>query len=150
VAGAAAATKDVAAQAIVEAYTELRTLIIRKFGDNADVEDALEGVESKPDSAARKAVLAEELAAAGAGEDAEATKQALVLLDLLKEQGLAPSVSYQAKAHEGGAIGQLQRQLSRQRLRVTSRAPEWLPKLRAPLLVRGASLCVVMCMAIST
>jgi hypothetical protein len=100
VAGAVAATKDVATQAVKDGYEGLKTLIVRKFGEKADVVNALENVEKKPDSEARKAVLKEELETAGASQDAEVVQKAQALLDLLKEHGLA----YHAEVHGSGAI----------------------------------------------
>jgi len=102
VAGAIAATKDVATQAVKDGYAGLRTLIVRKFGGKADVAGALEGVENNPDSEARKAVLKEELETAQAGQDDEVVRQAQALLDLLKEHGVA----YHAELHGSGAIAQ--------------------------------------------
>jgi hypothetical protein len=106
VAGAAASAKDAVAQAVKDGYAGLRALIVRKFGQKADVGDAVEGVERKPNSEARKAVLKEELEAAGAGQDADVVQQAQKLLELLKEQGMTAGVSYHAELHGSGAIAQ--------------------------------------------
>jgi len=106
VAGAAAATKDVAAQAVRDGYNGLKALVVRKFGQKADVAPALVALEKKPDSGARQEVLKEELTTAGAGEDAEVVQQAQRLVDLLKEQGLITGPSYQAVLHGSGAIAQ--------------------------------------------
>ena len=105
-AGAVAAGKDVAARAIRDAYAGLKALIVRKFGKKADVEGALEGLEKKPDSPARQAVLAEELEGARAGQDDQVMEQARALLALLKEHGQAPAVSYHAELRGCGAIAQ--------------------------------------------
>jgi hypothetical protein len=105
VAGAAAASKDVAAQAVRDAYAGLKALIVRRFGGEADVEDAVQGVEKKPESDAREAVLKEELEGAGADQDAEVLKQAQALLELLEKHNELPA-AYQATVYGSGAIAQ--------------------------------------------
>jgi hypothetical protein len=106
VAGAVAAGKDVAAQAVKDGYAGLRALVVRKFGEESEVADAVESVEKKPDSKGRQEMLKEELEAAKADQDAELMGQARALLDLLKEHGLAPGPSYHAEVHGSGAIAQ--------------------------------------------
>ena len=106
VAGAVAATKDVTAQAIKDAYEGLKGLIVKKLGKKADVEEALEKVEARPDSEARQAVLQEEMEMAQAGEDAEVVAQARELLALLKKEGVEAGTSYRAELHGDGAIAQ--------------------------------------------
>jgi hypothetical protein len=105
-AGAVAASKDVAAQAVKDGYAALKTLLVRKFGQEADVAGAIEGVEKKPDSEARQAVLKEELETARAAQDADLVQQAQALLDLLKQHGLELGPSYQAELRGSGAIAQ--------------------------------------------
>ncbi|MBC7249312.1 MAG: hypothetical protein H5T62_03435 [Anaerolineae bacterium] len=105
-AGATAAAKDVVAQAVKDGYAGLKALIVRKFGRKGDVEAALAGVEKKPDSEARQAVLKEELETAGAAQDAEVVRQAQALLELLKQHGLVSGPSYQATLKGSGAIAQ--------------------------------------------
>ncbi|MFW6116648.1 MAG: hypothetical protein ACOC6F_02880 [bacterium] len=101
--GAAAGAKDVAAQAVKDAYAGLKSLIVRKFGGKADVEEAVKGVEKKPESDARKAVLKEELETAEAGQDAEVVKEAKALLRLLEKHNELPA-TYQAAVYGSGAI----------------------------------------------
>ena len=103
VAGAAAASKDVAAQVVKDAYAGLKTLITGKFGDKTDVESAIQGVEKKPASESRKGVLQEELEDAQAGEAKDVVEQAQALLELLKEHG---EVTYRAELKGSGAIAQ--------------------------------------------
>jgi hypothetical protein len=106
VAGAVAATKDVAAQAIKDAYEGLKKLVVRRLGKKADVEGAMEGVEKRPDSEARKAVLAEELETTKAAEDAEIVDKAKALLALLETEGVQTGISYQATVTGSGAVAQ--------------------------------------------
>jgi hypothetical protein len=105
VAGAVAATKDVAAQAVKDGYAGLKNLLVRKFGEKGNVASALAGVEKKPDSETWKAALKEELETAQAGQDSEVVQQAQTLLDLLK----AHEPSYHAELHGSGAIAQGER-----------------------------------------
>jgi beta-phosphoglucomutase-like phosphatase (HAD superfamily) len=106
VAGAVAATQEVASQAIKDAYQGLKGLIVKRLGKKADVEEALEKVEARPDSEARQAVLQEEMEMAQADEDAEVVAKARELLALLKREGAAAGTSYRAELHGDGAIAQ--------------------------------------------
>jgi hypothetical protein len=106
VAGAVAAGKDVAAQAVQDSYAGLKALVVRKFSEKGNVAGALAGVEKKPDSEIWQTALKEELETAGAAQDAEVVAQARALLDLLKEHGLAAGPSYRAEVHGSGAIAQ--------------------------------------------
>ena len=84
VAGMAAGATSVAEQSVKEAYAGLKGLIRRKFGDQGDVTLAVEQVEKKPDSSARQELLKEELASAGAAQDAEVLQAAKDLLALVQ------------------------------------------------------------------
>jgi hypothetical protein len=101
VAGVAAAAKPTAEQAVKDAYAGLKALIQRKFGERGDVAAAVEQVASKPESEPRQAVLKEELAEAGAAEDAEVLAAAKELLALLRPQ--AADQSQVATADRGSA-----------------------------------------------
>ncbi len=106
IAGAAAASKDVAAQAVKDAYSGLKALITHKFGSQADVEGAITGVEKRPESENRQGVLKEELEVANVAQDADILERARALLDLLKEHGKDVQVHYQAEVRGTGAIAQ--------------------------------------------
>ncbi|MGB8646710.1 MAG: hypothetical protein WCF84_15830, partial [Anaerolineae bacterium] len=54
-AGLTAGSTDVAKTALVDAYTAFKDLLKRKLGDESDVVEAVEKIESKPESAARQA-----------------------------------------------------------------------------------------------
>lgn len=79
-AGAAAGAKATAAQAVKDAYAAFKTLITGRYG-TVDVTP----VADKPESAPRRAVLAEDLDAAGAGADEELVAAAHHLLTLIDQ-----------------------------------------------------------------
>jgi len=83
-AGVAAGSSDVAKKAVADAYDALKSLLRRRFGEGHDVPKSVDQLEAKPDSPARKQLLAEELAATSAGEDPEILSAAQSLLDLLR------------------------------------------------------------------
>lgn len=68
-AGAAAGATELAKTAIMDAYNGLKALIRKKFGETSDLTSAIAALESKPDSAARQAMVKEEVAASGATKD---------------------------------------------------------------------------------
>jgi hypothetical protein len=106
VSGAVAATGQVAGAAIKDAYGAFKALIVRKLGAQADVENAIQQVEAKPKSEARRGMLAEELDAASAAQDAEIVAAAKELLRLLDEEGIQTGISYQATVSGSGAAAQ--------------------------------------------
>lgn len=79
VAGAAAAFKDTAAQAIKDAYAGFKALIQRKYGGVS-----VDALERKPDSEAKQLSVREDLTDAGAGTDQELLDRAKALLDAVK------------------------------------------------------------------
>jgi hypothetical protein len=78
VAGATAATKDVATQAIKEAHQGLRSLVTRKY---AGAGDAVEAIEQEPEADLERKVLAKRLDRGGAADDVELKTAAQALLD---------------------------------------------------------------------
>lgn len=79
-AGALAALKDGANDAVTRAYQS-----VRDFFTGHSTEGDLEDLEKKPQSEARRAVFAEELGAAGLGEDEELLARALALAEVLRQ-----------------------------------------------------------------
>ena len=106
VAGAGAAVKDVATQAVKDTYASLKKMVVSRFGTKADVTNAIQQVEQKPDSEGRHAVLKEELKLAAVDKDGELVEQAKTMLDLLKKEGLIDGAKYQAYQTGSGAIAQ--------------------------------------------
>jgi hypothetical protein len=107
-AGVATGAGKVVENALVDAYQGLKATLKRKFGDDSDVVEAVDKLEQKPDSEARKALLQEEFQAAGVDEDIEIRQAAQKLRDLIKaqpggEQHIQHAVgSYIAQADRGG------------------------------------------------
>jgi hypothetical protein len=85
-AGAAAGATDTAKSAIADAYQGLKRLVKKKFGHDSDVAEAIDKIEAKPDSGARREVLAEELKAINSASDPELVSAAQSLLALIKSR----------------------------------------------------------------
>lgn len=83
-AGAAAGSTKVCEQTIVDAYIKLKGLLKQKFGIKGEVIKAVKALEDKPNSAARREVVAEELKAVAADQDTELSRTADELLDIIK------------------------------------------------------------------
>jgi hypothetical protein len=78
--GAAAALKEVSSQAVRDAYAGLKTLIQRKYA-----KVPLAQLEENPASKARRAVVEEELTAAGAEHDEELLQHAKAVVEAVQE-----------------------------------------------------------------
>ena len=81
VAALAALSKD----AINDSYKALKSALKKKFGSDSDVVDAIEGLEKKPDSKGRQAILQEEIENTKANEDSAIIQLAQNLLNKLHE-----------------------------------------------------------------
>ncbi len=103
---AALAGKAALSAAAKDAYQKLKNLVIRKSGSDSDIELALAGLEKKPDSKARQAVLKEEVQTAGIGDDLQIVRLARQLQEILQQEGHSVQVSYQASLSGSGAIAQ--------------------------------------------
>ncbi|MCM0589386.1 MAG: hypothetical protein HEQ35_10150 [Gloeotrichia echinulata IR180] len=71
---------------ITDSYNALKAALKKKFGDKSDLVDAVEQLEKKPDSEARKATVQEEVETAKANDAPDVVKLAQYLLDKIKEQ----------------------------------------------------------------
>ncbi len=83
-AGVAAGSTDVAKKAVADAYDALKSLLRRRFGEGHEVPQSVDKLEAKPDSPARKQLLAEELQATSAGDDPDILSAAQSLLDIVR------------------------------------------------------------------
>jgi hypothetical protein len=107
-AGVVSGVGQVGKDALVDAYKGLKETLKRKFGDDSEVVEAVDKLEKKPDSEARKGVLLEEVEDARVDQDPEVRKAAQELLDSIKEQpGGEKHVqiirgNYNARADRGG------------------------------------------------
>jgi len=97
VAGAVEAAKPTAVQAVKDAYSGLKALIVRKF---SGATTPLQGVEEKPASEARQSVLKEELSATAIDRDAEIAR-ALQHLVAMLQQHAPQSVTHFAATVDG-------------------------------------------------
>ena len=85
-AGTIAGLTDTAKTAITDGYNKLKGLLTKKHGKNSDIVKAVENLEAKPDSKARKDVLVEEIATAKAEQDEEIVAAANQILTLVQPQ----------------------------------------------------------------
>ena len=104
VAGATAAVKDTAGQAVKDAYNGLKTLLKGKFAGKPAAEVALDKHEEKPE--VWKEPLKEALAETGAGQDVEVIKAAQELLKQVDPDG-TKSGKYNTTIH-GNVYGMIQ------------------------------------------
>lgn len=74
---------DIASQSIKDVYEAARYYLRKKFGEHSDAAKVLDLATQKPESAMRKAVLVEEMFAAGLHTDAELIRLATTLAGLL-------------------------------------------------------------------
>lgn len=82
VAALASLSKDV----IKDGYDALKAVIMKNFGEHKDLVDAIDKLEKKPDSEARKAAIQEEVEIARVNDDPEILTLVQNLLDKIKEQ----------------------------------------------------------------
>ena len=81
-----AALANLSKDAIKDGYSALKAALKKKFGSDSDLVDAVGGLEKKPDSEARKAMLQEEVAIAKVNDDSDILQLAQDLLNKIQEQ----------------------------------------------------------------
>ena len=108
-AGATAGVTDTAKKAIGDAYAGLKTLLKHKLGGDSKIVEAVEKLESDPESAGWKETVGKEAARAGANQDQALIAAAKAVLAKLKElpeaeqQHIQSAIgSYIAQADRGG------------------------------------------------
>ena len=80
-----AAIAATSGSAIKDSYSALKALFKKKFGEKSDLVEAVNKLEAKPESEARKAIVQEEVDTAKANDDPEIVQLAQSLLEKLKE-----------------------------------------------------------------
>jgi hypothetical protein len=83
-AGAIGGLTEASKTALTDAYGKLKALLTKKFGKESEVVQAVEQVETKPASEARKALLAEEFVAVKADQDSELLQLAQALQQVVQ------------------------------------------------------------------
>ena len=81
-----AALTNLSKDVVKDSYDALKAGLKKKFGEESDLVDAVDKLEKKPDSEARKATVQEEVEIAQVNDDPEILKLAQNLLDKIKEQ----------------------------------------------------------------
>jgi hypothetical protein len=84
---------------IKDAYEALKTAIVRKFGKDSSLAEAVERLEKKPNSDGRREALKKEVAVAKADQDPEILKAVQDLLDRLEDQRKPSASKYVTEIH---------------------------------------------------
>ena len=100
-----AALGNLAEPAVKDAYAALKALITRKFGRNAEVTKAVETLEAKPDSAGRREMLAEEVAASRAANDSEVLRLAQALTERVQAASSTSTVNQHVRGDRNVVSG---------------------------------------------
>ncbi len=105
-AGAIGGLTEVGKTVLTDAYGKLKALLVKKFGKESEVVQAVEQVEAKPASEARQATLAEEVAAVKADQESELLQVAQALLQVLPS---SPEHAQHLQTATGNYIAQADR-----------------------------------------
>lgn len=102
--GAAAAGIQTTASAIGAMFVSLKDLLVKKYGNDNELLEAVKGLEKDADSPSRQGLVREKAEKIGADSDQEIQAAARQLLELLKE--VQPEAVYNATLNGPGAIAQ--------------------------------------------
>lgn len=100
----ASALSKLGESVVKEAYDKLKATIIRKYGVNSELGNAVESLERKPRSDGRKQTLKEEIAAAKADRDPQIVELAQSLFDELNDLEVHSGGSSISQQASGTAI----------------------------------------------
>jgi len=106
-AGALDGAKDATKKAVADGYSALRDAIVKKYKHHADITEALEKLEQKPQSKGYAQVLEEALSNSGAFTDQALVQQAAQLMTLIQS---TPSMGSGGQIAQGDGIAQADRQ----------------------------------------
>lgn len=84
--GVAGGVKQIGEKVVVDAYESFKAVLRKKYGVDSDLIEAVEKLEKRPDSEARKSMLQEEVGAVNANHDEEVVTAAKTLLELIEAQ----------------------------------------------------------------
>jgi len=106
VAALPALAKDVVSSAVTDAYSGLKSLIIRKFGTTSPIAKSVDDLEADPESKGHAMVLSERVAKANATADAEIMQAVERLTEVLTRANLpgASNVNIEVTV-TGGDVG---------------------------------------------
>src|SRR5215469_11569836 len=85
-AGALSGLTDTSRKLIADAYTGLKSLLLKKFGGQSPVVQSVTNLEARPESPNRQGVVQEEVQAAKADQDPDLLQAAQSLLEEIKAQ----------------------------------------------------------------
>ena len=85
-AGALTSLSKVAEQSVLDAYEALKNMMKKKYGEEKDLINAVENLERKPESEARKLLLEEEILAKKIHYDKELIELAQSLIELISDR----------------------------------------------------------------
>ena len=98
------ALANLSQDAIKDAYGTLKAALKKKFGSESDLVDAVDKLEKKPDSEARKATVREEVEITKLNDDPKIIWLAQDLLDKIKEQPDGRQIINQTQTNEVSSV----------------------------------------------